>query len=60
MKTTIKSTSHTFDPEDVDRVAAELKAEDPDWDYVVRHDPKDTGYSLIDIFDEDGEFVATF
>ena len=57
---TLDTTTHTFAPEDVDRVAAELKAGDPDWDYIVRHDPKGTGRSLIDIFDEDGELVGTY
>ena len=39
-------------------VAAELKAGDPDWDYIPKHDPKGTGYSFIEVFDEDGEFVG--
>lgn len=52
--------STTFPPDEVDDVAAALKANDPDWDYRVRHDPKGTGNSVIDIYDEDGEFVATY
>lgn len=34
--------------------AAELKAGDPDWDYRPVHCPKGTGYSFIEIYDEDG------
>lgn len=32
---------------------------DDDWTYVVRNDPKGSGKSVIDIYDEDGEFVGT-
>ena len=41
-----------------EKAAKELKASDPEWDYRVVHDPKGTGYSFIEVFDEDGEFVA--
>lgn len=47
-----------FFPEEAERVAKEMKASDPDWDYVVCHDPKGTGQSFIKIYDEDGEFVS--
>ena len=47
-----------FDPKKVDEIAAELQAEDPDWTYKVKHDPKGIGYSLIQIFDEDGIFIS--
>lgn len=54
----IDSTTKLFAPAKAEEVAASLKAGDPDWDYVVVHDPKGTGYSYISIFDEDGEFVG--
>jgi hypothetical protein len=29
-----------------------------DWDYKVKHDPAGTGYSFIEVYDEDGEFIS--
>lgn len=54
----IDTTSKLFSPDKAEAAAAELRAGDPDWKYVVRHDPKGTGYSFIEIFDEDGAFVG--
>ena len=51
-------TAKLFSPADVENVAKEMQAEDEDWTYVVRHDPTGNAYSLIDIFDEDGELVG--
>lgn len=52
-------TTHTlFAPAAAEKAAADLKAGDPDWDYRVKHDPKGTGLSFIEIYDEDGEFVS--
>ena len=52
-------TTHKLFPKDeAIKVAAELKAGDPDWNYTPVHDPKGTGYSFIEVYDEDGEFVA--
>ena len=45
-------------PEKAERLAAELRAGDEDWSYVVKHCPKGTGFSFIEIYDEDGEFVS--
>lgn len=39
-------------------VAAAMQAADPDWKYVPKHDPKGTGYSFIEIFDEEGKLVG--
>jgi hypothetical protein len=51
-------TTHTlYTPEEAERIAAEMNATD-DWAYTVRHDPKGTGYSFIEIIDEDGEYVG--
>jgi len=54
----LMDTTHTlYAPEEAERVAAEMNATD-DWTYAVVHDPKGTGYSFIEITDEDGNFVA--
>jgi len=47
-----------FPPAKAEQVAKEMKLGDPDWTYTVRHDPKGTGQSFIEIYDEDGEFVS--
>ena len=56
----LDTTPTLFKPLEAEQKAKELNAGDDDWKYVVRHDPKGTGYSLIDAYDEDGVFVATF
>ena len=43
-------------PTKAEEVAAVLNSTD-DWKYVVVHCPKGTGFSFIEIYDEDG-FVA--
>lgn len=60
MQAKINTTSKLFTPADAEAKAAELKAGDPDWDYRVVHDPKGTGWSFIEVYDEDGEFVHKF
>lgn len=48
-----------FQPEEAEKQAEILNSDpDDDWEYRVKHDPKGTGYSLIEIYDEDGEFVG--
>jgi len=55
----INNTYKSFSPEKAEQVAAELNAvEDDDWTYVVRHDPKGTGYSFIEVYDEDGYLIG--
>ena len=58
MQALINHVHTTFDPAKVDVVAAQMQSGDEDWSYVVKHDPKGTGRSIIQIFDEDGEFVG--
>ena len=53
----IRHVETTFDPDTVDETAAEIQANDEDWTYRVKHDPKGTGYSLIEVYDENGEFI---
>ncbi len=60
MKVTINHTPKLFSPEAAELKAAELQKMDDDWTYTAKHDPKGTGYSLIEIHDEEGAFVAYF
>jgi len=58
------TTSTLFEPEKAEWLAAELnegdrEADEEDaWAYVVKHDPAGQGYSFIEIYDEDGQFVG--
>jgi hypothetical protein len=55
----INNTPHRlFSPAEAENVAAMMKASDADWDYVAKHDPKGTGLSFVEIYDEDHEFVG--
>lgn len=54
----IDTTPKLFHPAEDEKVAAAMGAEDEDWTYAAKHDPKGTGFSLVTIHDEDGEFVA--
>jgi len=45
-------------PADAIKVAAAMQAEDADWKYTAIHCPKGTGYSFIEIRDEDGFLVG--
>jgi len=47
-----------FEPEKAEAVTEELCENDPDWTYVVKHDPKGTGKSFIEVYDEDGEYIG--
>lgn len=47
-----------YEPKKAEEIAAAMQAGDPDWIYTAKHDPKGTGYSLIEIRDEEGEFIA--
>ena len=60
MKAKINTTHKLFNPEEAEIKAAELRDGDPDWSYRVVHDPKGTGYSFIEVYDENGEFVHKF
>jgi len=53
---TLDTTSTFYTKEQAEQIAAEMNATD-DWTYRPVHDPKNTGYSFIEIYDEDGEFV---
>lgn len=50
-----------YAPTKAEEIAAGLQAGDEDgWTYAAKHDPKGTGYSLVEIHDEDGEFVGYY
>jgi hypothetical protein len=46
------------DPIKAEQVAATMQAEDQDWVYTPMHCPKGTGFSYIQIKDEDGLVVG--
>lgn len=56
----ISNSPHTlFSPEKAEEIAKELTKNDSEgWTYKVNHDPSGKGYSFIEIYDEDGIFVA--
>jgi len=55
----IDSTPKGYEPKKAEQMADELNASlDDEWTYRVKHDPKGTGYSLIEVYDEDSEFVT--
>lgn len=54
----MNSTHQLFNPAKAEIIANDMNQGDPDWKYVVNHDPRGTGYSFIEIFDEEGEFVS--
>jgi len=51
-------TEKLFTPEAAEKAAADMQRGDEDWTYVVRHCPKGTGYSFIEIWDECGEMIG--
>ena len=53
----LDTTHKCFSPDKAEKIAKEMQANDPDWIYKVKHDPKGTGYSIIEVYDENGEFV---
>ncbi len=56
---TLDTTARLFSRDEAERVAAEMTAADEDgWTYTADHDPAGTGYSRVEVTDEDGEFVA--
>ena len=56
---TIDIPSHAYTHSKAVKIAAELQAGDEDWTYKVIPSPSNNGMSIIKIYDEEGEFVAT-
>ena len=46
-----------LEPKAAEKLAKELNKTDPEWTYRVKHNPTGKGYSFIEIYDEDKEFV---
>lgn len=46
-----------FTPAEAEKIAKEMQENDPDWKYIVNHDPTGKGFSFIEVYDEDGQFV---
>ena len=59
MRKLLDTTHHLYTPAQAEALAAQYQAGDPDWMYVVVHDPAGTGYSYITVIDEDGECVSS-
>lgn len=57
-KTTIIIPKQLFKSSEADRIASSLNETDPDWNYVVKHDPKGTGFSFIEVYDDEKVFVG--
>lgn len=54
----MRNTPKLFKPEEAEGFANQMNHNaDDDWTYSAKHDPNGTGYSLVVIHDEDGEFV---
>ena len=50
--TIIKDQPHPMPAARATRLAAKLQQDDPDWRYVVEHDPKGSGMALIRVYDQ--------
>lgn len=59
-KKMLDRTRQLFSPKKAIEISKKLQKSDPDWTYKVIHDPKKTGYSFIEVYDEDGNFVEYF
>lgn len=50
-----------FAPAKAEEFVAAMNADvDDDFEYRVRHDPKGTGGSVIEVYDEHGDFIELF
>ena len=56
----MKNSKRFYSPEEAESKAKIMNETDEDWNYIVKSDPKGTGYSYIEIYDEENEFVAYF
>lgn len=55
---TIKRPAQLFPPKKATTIAKQMQKKDPEWTYKVVHDPKKTGYSFIEIYDEDNVLIG--
>ena len=57
----LDTTGKLFSKDEAEKTCDILNAEEWDeWTYTAKHDPKGTGYSFIEITDENGEFVSVW
>lgn len=56
----IDLTEHLYLPHIAEQVAAELQSEDDEWIYTAIHDPQGTGWSYVQITDENGAIIGKF
>jgi hypothetical protein len=55
----LNNPARLYTPEKAEALAAEMQAgDDSGWTFKAKHSPTGKGWSLIEIFDEDGEFVG--
>ena len=54
----LDTTPKLYSPAEAIFAASVMQAGDEEWTYRAKHDPKGTGDSLIEVLDENGEFVA--
>ena len=58
-KKMLDTTETLYTKEKAEAIAAMMNADtDDDWTYLPNHCPNGTGFSFIEVYDEDGEFVA--
>jgi len=54
----INQTNTLFTKEKATTTAKMMKENDPEWDYIPVHDPKGTGYSFIEIYDDEKHLLG--
>ena len=54
----LDTTHGLYLPGQAGEIAAKMQKSDPTWTYRVIHDPNGTGYSFIEILDEDNQLVG--
>ena len=55
----IDTTTKLYTKEKADKIVQSMNDQDDDWTYTAVHDPKGTGFSFIEAYDENGELVGT-
>jgi len=47
-----------FEKQESIAIASLMQKNDPEWTYIPVHDPKGTGHSFIEIYDEEMEYLG--
>jgi hypothetical protein len=55
----LDTTPSLYPPAKAEAIAAALQSGDKEWTYRAIHDPKGTGFSFVNVYDEDGVLVGT-